>query len=114
MSTNYVQPGNVLTLPAPTGGILSGAGFLAGNLFAVATKDQATDAAPVEGAVVGVFTLPKNNSEAMNRGDAIYWDDTGKEVTTTVGANKLIGTPAEDKADVATEIAIRLNGTVAA
>ena len=61
MATNYRQPGETITMTAPTGGIKSGEGRMFGALFGVAHYD-ALEGAPVEVGVVGVWVLPKPNS----------------------------------------------------
>jgi predicted RecA/RadA family phage recombinase len=87
---NFVQPGDRVTLTAPVGGVVSGTAYLIGNLFGVATSSGAAGAA-VNFQTIGVVTLPKNNTQAMTEGAAVYWDDSAKNVTTTVGSNKKIG-----------------------
>lgn len=86
---NFVQPGNTVTLTAPTGGVKSGDGFLVGAIFAVAAYDAA-EAADVEGATIGVFDLPKDSS-VITQGEAIYWDNTAKKITGTAAGNTLVG-----------------------
>ena len=39
MAKNYIQPGRVVTVAAPTGGVSSGDGVLVGSLFGVAQHD---------------------------------------------------------------------------
>ena len=85
---NKIQPGNVLTLIAPRV-LASGAGFLVGSIFAVATTN-ATTGTPVEGDTVGVFDFPKA-AGAVTQGAKLYWDNTNFVVTTTAGSNTLIG-----------------------
>jgi len=36
MAKNYIQPGQTITIAAPTGGVLSGDGVLIGTLFGIA------------------------------------------------------------------------------
>ena len=86
---NWVQPGNIVTLTAPGGGVKSGDGFLVGALFAVAAFD-ATEGNDVEGARIGVFDLPKDAS-VITQGEAVYWDNTAKKITTTATGNTLVG-----------------------
>ncbi|WP_454619344.1 DUF2190 family protein [Bradyrhizobium cenepequi] len=86
---NFVQPGNTVTLAAPAGGVKSGDGFLVGALFAVAAYDAA-EATDVEGATIGVFDLPKDGS-VIAQGQAVYWDNAGKKITTTAAGNTLVG-----------------------
>lgn len=106
MATNFVQPGNVLTLTAPAGGVVSGAGYMIGDLFVVALHDAAEGAA-FEGQCVGVWQLPRKSGEAWTEGAAIYWD--GAECTTTATGNKLIGHAAAAAGDTAISGYVRLN-----
>lgn len=86
---NFIQPGDVVSVTAPAA-VASGAGVLVGSLFGVATH-TAANAAAVEIATKGVFTLAKATGQAWTVGARIYWDDTAKNCTTTAGTNKLIG-----------------------
>ena len=85
---NFVHRGEVLSLTAPYD-VLSGAGFKVGNIFAVASGDAVSGAA-VEGQVKGVVRILKDAS-VFAQGDLVYWDDTAKKATSTVGSNLLIG-----------------------
>jgi predicted RecA/RadA family phage recombinase len=86
--TNFVKRGENLTLAAPYN-VLSGGGFKVGNVFGVAANDT-LQGADVECNVEGVFDLAKDAS-VFSQGDLAYWDDVVKAVTSTVGANLLIG-----------------------
>ena len=85
---NFVHRGAVLSLTAPYD-VVSGAGFKVGNIFAVASGDAASGTA-VEGQVEGVVRINKDAS-VFAQGDLVYWDDTAKAATSTVGSNLLIG-----------------------
>jgi predicted RecA/RadA family phage recombinase len=85
---NFVQPGDNLDLAAPRA-LTSGAGFLVGSIFAVASVDAA-QGATLAGVTRGVFDLPKA-AGAVTQGQKIYWDNTAFVVTTTVGSNTQIG-----------------------
>ena len=84
MASNFVQDGNVVTLTAPSGGVLCGAGLVVGNLFGIATYDAAQDT-EVEVAVTGVFTLPKA-AGVINEGARVWWNDTAKAISNVTGA----------------------------
>lgn len=107
---NYVKPGDVMTLTAPSGGVVSGLGYKIGSLFVVATV-TAAEAAEFEGQVTGVVDLVKTTSQAWTEGQLVYWDDSTDKATTTAGANLLIGVAAriEESADAVGRV--RLNGT---
>lgn len=86
---NYVQDGRQLTVTAPYA-VASGVGCLVGSLFGV-TVGAAAISESVEIVTDGVFTLAKATGAAWTQGVKIYWDDTAKNCTTTVGTNKLVG-----------------------
>lgn len=106
---NFIQAGNVVTLPAPTGGVLSGGGMLVGSIFGVAAYDAA-QGADVECALTGIFELPKATG-AITVGAKVYWDNTAKNVTTTSSGNSLIGVAARPATSDDATVQVRLNGT---
>ena len=106
---NFVQRGDVLTVPAPTGGILSGAGVLVGALFGVAATSQG-EGDDVEISTVGVYTLPKA-AVAVGLGAKLYWDATAKKVTTTATDNTLVGVSTAAALSGAATVPVRLNGS---
>ena len=108
---NYVQPGNVVSLPAPYD-VPSGGGLLVGALFGVATVD-ATTGNPVETAVDGVFDLAKVPAQAWTVGVKIYWADGPKQATTTATGNTLIGAAIASAANPSESGRVRLNGAAA-
>lgn len=94
MATNYVQPGNHITVTlddsTDTDDVTSGQGVLIGSLFGVAL----TDGAPGDDVAIateGVWDLPKVSAQAWTVGARIYWVAADENCTTTAGANKLIG-----------------------
>lgn len=86
---NFTQPGDVLSLTAPYA-LTAGQGAQVGSIFGVAIA-AAGNGAAVELATRGVFTLTKQTGAAWTLGQALYWDNAGRQVTGTVGSNKLIG-----------------------
>lgn len=86
----YHKPGKILTLTAPTGGVVSGLAYKVGSLVVLATKTVA-QTLPFEGLVVGVVDVPKLEAEAWTEGVKIYWDDTAKKFTTVSTSNTLVG-----------------------
>jgi len=106
---NYVQNGEVLSLLAPYA-VASGAGFLVGSIFAVATS-AADNGAAVEGITTGVVDLAKVSAQAWTVGAKVYWDDTAKNVTTTASGNTLIGVAVAVAANPSTIGRVRLNGS---
>jgi predicted RecA/RadA family phage recombinase len=87
---NFIQPGNVIDVAAPSGGVVSGALVIIGSVIGVA---QTTEVAGVVVPLVtaGVFELPKASAQAWTVGTKVYWDATNSVATTTASGNTLIG-----------------------
>lgn len=77
---NYIQPGDVLTLVAPTGGVTAGVPVRIGDLFAIPVE-AALVSVNFEGHVTGVFELVKDAGTAWAEGQPVYWDESASEVT---------------------------------
>ncbi len=110
---NFVQPGDVLTLTAPAGGVVSGTPVLIGGLLVI----PAVTAAAGElftGHVTGVCDLPKTAAQAWTEGQKLYWDaGTGRaDSESTVGP--LIGVAAAAAAPPSDVGTVRLNGVAPA
>ncbi|MEJ0012293.1 MAG: capsid cement protein [Bauldia sp.] len=110
---NYVQQGDTLLVTAPEStdddGGVSGDGVLVGDLFGVAATDFDAGG-DVEIMVTGVFDLPKATPEVWAQGARLYWNNSTKRVTTTVGSNTLIGHATAAAGSTATVGRVRLNG----
>jgi predicted RecA/RadA family phage recombinase len=108
---NYIQPGDVLTLTAPVGGVVSGNGYKIGQLFVVAAAD-AEAAEEFEGQASGVFDLPKTTGAAWTEGALLYWDNSGHKVTVTATSNLLIGSASRKGGELSAAAVgrVRLNG----
>ena len=100
---NYVHRGETLTLTAPYA-VSSGGGVKVGNIFGVAVNTQ-VQGDSMEAVVSGVFDLAKDAS-TFSQGDLVYWDDTNKVGTSTVGANLLIG--SAEKAQLTGDATVRV------
>lgn len=107
---NFIQRGETLTLTAPYA-VSSGAGALVGSIFGVAATDVASGEEG-EFQVAGVFDLTRETgaSTGFSQGALIYWDNTNKRITKTVGTNKLIGVAVKAAADGDATGHVRLNG----
>lgn len=118
MATNFIQPGDLLTVPAPAD-VDSGEGVRVGVLFGVAQHD-AVSGAQVTIATTGVHSLPKAPSQAWTVGAAVYWDhdaaDGAVATTATTAGNILIGVAVAAVGSGAGEIVgkVRLNGAAPA
>lgn len=106
---NFVQPGDNLELSAPRA-LVSGAGFLVGAIFAVASTDAATGATVV-GVTRGVFDLPKA-AGAIAQGQKVYWDNAASNLTTTAAGNMLIGVATQGAAAGDATARMKLNQSV--
>lgn len=105
---NYIQPGSVITVPAPAGGVLSGNGVLIGALFGVAATDASEgDDVPLQ--ITGVVDLPKANG-ILGLGVRVYWDAAAGNVTATDTGNTLIGVTVSAAAIGDALARVRLNG----
>ena len=107
---NFIQPGDTITLIAPTGGVTVGKGVLIGTIFAVATATVAAGS-EFEGVVVGVVDLDKLNTEVWIAGDKIYWDNANTRATNAPAAgSRLIGYAQLAAANPSTTGRVRIGG----
>lgn len=116
MAKNFIQPGDVLALTAPAGGVVSGGGYVIGALFVVALVSAAAGEA-FQGKTCGVFELPKAAADAIAQGAAVYFDNTAKTVTDTSATGLFkIGVATAAAAGADASVSVRLDGvaTVAA
>lgn len=75
MAKNFKQEGDVLTLAAPVGGVVSGGLYIIGDIAVVALISAAAGA-PFSGRKSGVFELPKATgaNTDLAQGQAVFWD----------------------------------------
>lgn len=112
---NAVQPGKTITATAPYDRT-SGQGAKIAGIFGVACSDVLSGKIG-EFDTVGVFDLAKATGAAWTEGQAIYWDDSAKNCTPTVGSNLKIGvailmdSAGTLPASADTVGRVRLNGT---
>jgi predicted RecA/RadA family phage recombinase len=95
MAKNYIQEGEFITLPGPSGGVKSGALVRVGALVGVASTDAAEDE-PVEVAIEGVFEL---DGGSFSQGAIVYADATTLALTGTATANPVVGVAIADSAN---------------
>lgn len=111
---NYKGPGDVLTLTAPSGGVVSGTPYLIGALLVVATATVA-EGEEFQGKRSGVFdTMPKATSQTWDEGAILYWDDGAEKFTTTAGENTPVGCAAAAAGSSDTTGTVLLSGVPAA
>lgn len=72
------------------GTFTAGTGLLTGQLFGV-PENSGSSGDLITLRVKGVVTIKKAGSLAVSVGDALYWDDTNKEVNKTSSAQKEVG-----------------------
>jgi len=96
--TNYIQPGNNITVPAPVGGVTSGQLVVIGSLIGVASTTQAAGV-NVEIVTTGVFDLPAKPTDEFAVGDLLYWDAANSYLTKTAGTGSkpLVGVAVSAK-----------------
>lgn len=87
---NFVQPGCIIDVPAPSGGAVSGTPFLVGTVLFVPQRSEPAGTL-VACCVHGVFELPKATGTTPAIGGIAYWDDTAKKITTTASGNTAVG-----------------------
>lgn len=90
MAKNYIQPGDRLTVPAPSGGVVSGNPVVIGSLrgFAQATAAEGEDVAIAR---TGVFSCVKETGAAWAVGDKLYLKADGSAFNKTSSSNTLFG-----------------------
>lgn len=107
---NMVQDGNVIDITVGAD-IASGVGFLLGVMFGVSQK-AGKNGEVVPFVTTGVFDLKYTVAATIAAGDLIYWDNTAKNVTKTVGSNTKIGYATEAAASGAATARVRLVPTI--
>ena len=106
---NHVQCGDNLTIPAPYN-VSSGHGVQVGAIFGVASRD-ALAGADVIIVTREVFTLDKVAGDDFSIGEAAYWDNAAKLVTTTSAGNTRIGVAVAPAGAGSGTVDVRLNGS---
>ena len=107
---NYVQSGDVITVPAAAD-VASGQGHLVGSLFGIA-QAAALSGADVPLVTQGIFEHAKTSAQAWTVGAKLYWDDTAKVFTTTASGNTLVGAAAAAAANPSATGLVLLDGAV--
>ena len=107
---NFVQQGNFIAALAPYA-LISGQGALVGALFGIASADAA-NGAEVQLARTGVFDISALNTDTGAVGVKVYWDNTNKRITTTVGSNTLVGVLVAAKVNGDTTARVLLDGAI--
>lgn len=83
MLTMLQGSGQNMTVIAPSGGVTSGQGFFAGQMFCVAITTQPAGS-PVEVTTWGVIQFPKDTTaSSFNEGDPVYWSSAAGGLATS-------------------------------
>jgi predicted RecA/RadA family phage recombinase len=111
---NYSQPGEILELTAPSGGVVSGLPYKIGGLVVIATV-TAAQGTKFSAIVTGCVTVPRatGGSSAWTEGAPIYWDDSADNFTKSVisdTGDMLVGVAAAATADGDATGIVRLDG----
>lgn len=114
MSTTYIQPGDVLDLTAPAGGVVKGVPILIGSLVVIPT-DTVAQTLPFKGRTVGVHTCPKATGATWSEGQVLYWDSTAGNFATAASATaRRAGVAVAAALSVDTSGLVKLNNINAA
>ena len=111
MSNKFIQPGDVLELTAPSGGVVSGTAYLIGGMVGIA-QDTVAQTLPFRFMVTGVHSVTKVGSQAWAEGAVVYWDNVAKNFTTVTTSNYRAGIAVVAVGSGAGETTgiVRLNG----
>lgn len=111
MSKTQASRGDILTLTAPSGGVVSGAGVMIGGLFVVPIADAA-EGEQFAGARAGAHWLTKTSGQSWSEGDQIFFNSSNGR-TTNVSAVGLfpIGAAGADAASADGTGVVVLDGT---
>lgn len=109
---NFVEPGESLTLTAPSGspgGVVSGTPVLIGSLVAI-PMETAAAGERFAAQVKGVYKGSKVATETWTEGLKIYYDNGPGLFTSTAGSNTLVGV-ASEAARAAIELSTDVSGS---
>jgi predicted RecA/RadA family phage recombinase len=114
MAKTYIQPGDVVTVTAPAGGVKSGDVLVVGNLIGICNID-AVEGAETELSLTGVWELPKATGQ-INAGAAVFFDNvTGHNVVNASGAGLFpLGVAVKAAGTNDATVRVRLNGVAVA
>lgn len=90
---NFVQPGEIITLTAPSGGVTAGTPVLIGALVVIPCVSVA-QTVQFSAYVTGVFEVPKATGDAWGEGEKVYWDVGDTNFNQSASGNTLVGVAA--------------------
>lgn len=104
---NFIQPGDTLDLIAPTGGVVSGKGYIHGQIFAVAQETKA-QTEKYAGLVEGVVEMDKLSTDNMTEGLKVNWNASNEEFQLATSDLDNVGTVVEAAAASTTKVKVKL------
>lgn len=107
---NGIQPGCSITVPAPSGGTVSGKLCIIGSLIGVASNTVA-QGVDVTLETEGVYQYAKAGSLAIAVGDKLYYVAANDHLNKTASGNSLVGIAVEAAATDATTVKVKLGAT---
>ena len=111
MPDYYDEKEEVITVPAPAGGVKRGEFVIFRKLGGVAAH-AADEGEEVKIELEGCFDFPKE-SGALSLGAPVYWNAGAKKVTATAQGNTRIGVAIGAASSDAEEVRVRLDGYIA-
>ncbi|XEG73329.1 DUF2190 family protein [Pseudomonas sp. abacavir_1] len=109
----FIQNGDIITVPAPAGGTVSGKLYKVGAFIGVAATTEAAGD-PVELKLTGVFELAKTSAQAWAVGDLVYMNATSGSLSNASATGLvLVGMATEAAANPSVVGRVRLNGVSA-
>lgn len=109
---NFKQHGDMITVPAPTGGTVSGQLYRVNGLLGVAATTEA-EGDPVELKTTGCFELAKTSAQAWEIGQPVYAIAATNVLTNVPGTgNYLAGVAIAVAANPSAVGTVRLNGSL--
>lgn len=110
MATNFVAPGDTVTITAPSGGVTVGIPVVLGQIFGVPAYSAASG---VEAEIVtgGIWDLPKTNAASMSMavGANVHWDATNSKCTVSATSNAKLGVVVVAASNTDATVRVRLN-----
>lgn len=108
---NFKKSGDVLTLTAPSGGVVSGSFYKIGSLIVVAAV-TAAQGESFEAQVTGEFRdAPKTTSQSWSEGTLLYWVAGTSKFSSTASGNTPAAVATEAAGSSDTTGVVRLNGS---
>jgi predicted RecA/RadA family phage recombinase len=106
---NFHQPGDVLTLIAPGGGVVSGNFYQIGGILVCATHDAAAGE-EFTGKTTGVYRITKVAGTPWAQGALVYFDASTQSFSTSAVGNVKAGIAVAAADSAATGGLVRLDG----